>query len=96
MWQRGKGTVGVGRGTWEATKRTGFHFTTTPTSDRHYLSVSHPFLSTTTHALTHTMPPLSLTPKIDQMSHQEAFAPTLQPDEESETFLENIWRAAAD
>lgn len=68
-------------------KKTGFHFTTTPTSDRHYLSVSHPFLSTTTHIRTHTSCPLvhSL-PKLHQMSHQESLAEALQPDEEFEKF----------
>lgn len=58
-------------------KWTGFHFTTTPTSDRHYLSVSHPFLSTTMHTHTHIMPPGSLTPKNCTRCHIKRFWPRL-------------------
>lgn len=37
-------------------KKTGSHFTTTPSFNLHYLSVSHPFLSSKTH--THILCPL--------------------------------------
>lgn len=88
--QRGRGGgVRMEMGCEVKKKWTGFHFTTTPTSDRHYLSVSHPFLSTTMHIRTHTACPLvhSL-PKLPQMSHQESLAKALQPDEE----FEKLWK----
>lgn len=90
---RGRNGDRCGNGLGGKKKETGFHFTTTPTSDRHYLSVSHPFLSSTIH--THSICPLvHLLPKLHQMSHPESLGTELQPDEEfvkfSKIFVERL------